>query len=89
MELVAVELPPKARVAYPAAAYRHHRQVIWVLEGQLSFAEGAQLHVLAPGDSLALGDPADCEFRNEGQAVCRYVVALAQNTTPANSITLA
>lgn len=78
-ELVHVALPPKARVAYPAAAYAHLRgQCIWVLEGELLFHEGATEHRLAAGDCLALGTPADCEFQNPSPiAVCTYLIALA------------
>lgn len=77
-ELVHVELPPNARVAYPATAYMHLRgQCIWVLEGELLFREGATEHRLAAGDCLALGSPADCEFANESStAVCGYLIAL-------------
>jgi transcriptional regulator with XRE-family HTH domain len=77
-ELVHVELPPDARVAYPATAYMHLRgQCIWVLEGVLLFREGATEHRLAAGDCLVLGPPADCEFANGSPAaVCAYLVAL-------------
>lgn len=79
-ELVQVELPPKAHVAYPAAAYAHLRgQCVWVLAGDLLFREGEVEHFLAAGDCLALGPPLDCAFRNPSDAVpCVYVVALAR-----------
>jgi transcriptional regulator with XRE-family HTH domain len=83
-ELVHVELPPGARVAYPAAAYAWMRgPCIWVLEGDLLFREGAREHRLAKGDCLALGPPADCEFRNpSSSAACSYLVALAIKPAP-------
>ena len=59
-ELVRVELPPGARVPYPAASYRLLRgHLIWLLEGELIFHEGVVVHRLRPGDCLALGPPAD------------------------------
>jgi quercetin dioxygenase-like cupin family protein len=76
VELVAVELPPGAGVAYPPSAYRATAQVIWVMAGELRFTEGAVTHRLMPGDSLALGAPAPCEFRNAAQGPCRYLVAV-------------
>lgn len=77
IELVEVELPPGAEVAYPASSFRViDQQQIWVLEGGLTFVEGAESYELAPGDCLLLGPPADCVFRNESLSVCRYLVAL-------------
>lgn len=80
-ELVHIELPPTARVAYPAAAYAHLRgQCVWVLRGELVFREGTVEHHLAARDCLALGPPLDCEFRNPSKtAPCTYLVALARS----------
>jgi transcriptional regulator with XRE-family HTH domain len=80
-ELVHVELPPQARVAYPAAAYAHLRgQCVWVLGGVVLFREGAVEHHLAAGDCLALGPPLDCEFHNPSETTpCTYLVALARS----------
>jgi transcriptional regulator with XRE-family HTH domain len=78
MQLVEVELPAGARVAFPASAYAFIRQVVWLLEGRLDFAEGGTVHHLRPGDCLELGAPADCEFRNPGRAKCRYLVVVAR-----------
>lgn len=79
-ELVHIELPPHARVAYPAAAYTHLRgQTIWLLEGELQFREGSVEHQLAAGDCLTLGPPLDCEFHNpSGSVPCIYLVALSR-----------
>lgn len=78
-ELVHVELPPGARVPYPASAYVHlGGQCVWMLSGELLFREGMFEHRLAAGDCLALGPPADCEFVNEGTAPCAYLIALGR-----------
>jgi transcriptional regulator with XRE-family HTH domain len=78
-ELVQVELPPGARVAYPAASYAPTRgHTIWVLEGELHFREGPQLHVLGAGDCLSLGPPADCAYENRSAAPVSYLVALSR-----------
>lgn len=77
-ELARIELPPNARVAYPAAAFAHLRgQCIWVLDGQLRFREGDTEHQLSPGDCLSLGPASDCEFYNPSRTkVCTYLVAV-------------
>jgi transcriptional regulator with XRE-family HTH domain len=79
-ELVRVELPPGARVPYPAESYALLRgQCIWLLEGTLLFHEGRVTHRLEPGDCLALGPPADCAYENPSATQpCLYVVALAR-----------
>src|SRR5215213_3827098 len=76
IELVEVDLPPGAAVSFPAASYRGMAHVIWVLAGRLTFVEGDVTHELLPGDSLEFGPPADCTYRNDGSAPCRYLVVL-------------
>lgn len=76
MELVAVGLPAGESVSFPASAYAFIRQLVWVLDGQLTFVEGEILHVLGPGDCLELGPPADCIFRNDADEPCSYLVAV-------------
>lgn len=78
LELVEVELPAGAEVAFPAEAYvlTHHQ--IWVLAGRLTFREGATLHTLDVGDCLQLGAPQPCAFINETEAPCRYLVVLGR-----------
>lgn len=78
IQLVEVELPAGAEVAFPASAYAFIRQLIWVLSGRLEFAEGGTVHRLDAGDCLELGAPAECVFRNRGRTRCRYVVALTR-----------
>lgn len=74
LDLVRVELPAGAAVSYPASAYAFIRQLIWVLDGRLAFAEGGIVHALAAGDCLELGPPADCTFRAPGPGPCVYLV---------------
>lgn len=78
IELVQVELPPGAHVAYPADAYAFTHHQIWVQDGRLRFREGAVDHELGPGDCLELGPPAPCSYTNAAARVCRYVVAVAK-----------
>lgn len=78
IELVQVELPPGADVAYPADSYAFIHQQVWMLEGELEFREGDAEHRLESGDCLALGPPAPCVFANRTDAPCRYLVAVAR-----------
>jgi len=79
VELAQVELPPGAHVGFPAASYRRIRQLVWVLEGELTVEEGGAESRLAAGDCLAFGPPADSTFSNESDAPCVYLVALARS----------
>lgn len=78
LDLTEVELPAGAEVAFPSASYAFCSHAIWVLEGRLHFVEGEQLHDLGKGDSLVLGAPSDCVFRNASPRPCRYLVAVVR-----------
>lgn len=80
-QLVEVELPPGARVPYPADSYRFVEHQIWALEGTLRFVENGTEHALRAGDCLQLGEPADCEYVNPGDQPCRYLVVLTRKST--------
>ena len=78
LEVVQVELPAGASVTFAARNYASMRQLIWVLDGCLTFLEGELVHTLRAGDCLELGPPADCTFRNDQNVPCRYVVIVLQ-----------
>jgi transcriptional regulator with XRE-family HTH domain len=82
LDIVEVELPAGTEVPMPAASYAFIRQMIWVLSGELVFAEGDARHALGPGDCLLLGPPSDCRFRNESLAPVRYAVIVQQAPQP-------
>lgn len=75
-QLVEVELPAGAEVAYPAESYALANHQIWVLEGRLRFQEGDTDHDLHAGDCLELGTPAPGTYRNATDKPCRYLVVL-------------
>lgn len=75
-EVIDVELPAGAEVAYPASAYAFIKQAVWVLRGELVLVEGDATHRVAEGDSLEFGPPADRAFRNDSDKSCRYAVVL-------------
>lgn len=74
VDLVSVELPANTAVPMPAISYVSRRQLIWVIEGTLTFEAGTSTYEMAAGDCLELGDPADCVFRNKTTQGCRYAV---------------
>jgi len=76
LELVEVVLPAGETVAIPASSYAFIRQLVWVIEGSLTIAEGESETMLAQGDRLEFGPPANCEFRNDGHTPCRYLVTV-------------
>lgn len=78
VELVRVELPAGAHVGFPAASYRRIRQLVWVLEGQLTIEDGGARQTLTTGDCLAFGPPADAAFINESGRACAYLVVVAR-----------
>jgi len=78
IELVRVELPAGARVGIPAASYRRIRQVVWVLDGEVTIEEGEEARRLGAGDCLAFGPPADSAFVNESASPCTYLVVVAR-----------
>ncbi|MBO3737456.1 helix-turn-helix domain-containing protein [Actinoplanes flavus] len=81
-EIAEIHLPPGARVPYPAAAFAFIRQVVWVLDGELTFHDGDTVHVLGPGDTIELGEPAERAFVNATGSECRYTVILTRHTAP-------
>jgi transcriptional regulator with XRE-family HTH domain len=78
LELLEIELPAGVRVPYPSDAFVFQHQQIWVVQGSLTFREGAQTYQLDAGDCLQLGLPQDCEFYNPGTRACKYVIALVR-----------
>jgi transcriptional regulator with XRE-family HTH domain len=79
VELIRVEMPAKQRVTLPASSYAHIRQALWILSGSLVITEAGMRHVLATGDCLGFGPPAETTFANETASPCTYVVALARS----------
>ena len=77
LQLVEVNFPPGAQVNYEAGAQRAgvHQQV-WVIEGSITLAVGAERHKLAEGDCLACSLDQPVSFRNPTRQRARYLVAL-------------
>jgi transcriptional regulator with XRE-family HTH domain len=77
-----VMLPAGARVPYPAGAYAFIAQLVLVLSGQLTLADGPAVHLLSAGDTFELGEPRPREFRNDTAGDCRYLVVVTRKAVP-------
>ena len=76
LELVEVQLPAGAEIAYPADSYAFIHQQIWILDGTLRIREDGREHELRAGDCLEFGAPSARTF--SADAPCRYLVALTR-----------
>lgn len=76
LEMIWGELPPGAEIAYPAASFAVIAdQLLVVLGGELTIAQGSVVHVLAEGDCMRF-QPRETAFANRAAARCRYVIAV-------------
>jgi transcriptional regulator with XRE-family HTH domain len=82
MQIVEVEFPPRARVAFETGArdVRIHQQV-WVLEGTIEITTGDDRHRLRDGDCLAMQLDRPTMFHNPTRKSARYVVVVAAGAT--------
>ncbi|MFI7615838.1 helix-turn-helix domain-containing protein [Nonomuraea terrae] len=81
-DIAEVRLPPGARVPYPAASLAFIREVIWVLDGRLTFHEGDAVHELDAGDSIEVDEPVPHVFANTSDAECRYALIITRVERP-------
>ncbi len=81
-EIAEIRLPAGAHVPYPAAAFAFVQQIVWVLDGRLTFHDGDETHELAAGDTIELGAPAPRAFANNTEQECRYAVILVRSEAP-------
>ena len=79
VEIIQVEMPAGKSVDLPASSYARIRQAVWVQSGELVITENGERSVLATGDCLGFGAPAETTFANESRASCSYLVALARS----------
>ncbi|MGI5472781.1 helix-turn-helix domain-containing protein [Streptomyces sp. CA-132043] len=81
-DIAEVRLPAGARIPYPAETFAFVRQIVWVLDGRLTFHEGDAVHALEAGQRLELGAPAACAFVNDSAEECRYAVIRVRSEAP-------
>lgn len=80
IQLVEVEFPPHARVAYETAARvpQVHQQV-WVLAGAIEISYGDEVYLLGAGDCLAMVLDRPMAFHNPTGDTTRYAVAITSS----------
>jgi mannose-6-phosphate isomerase-like protein (cupin superfamily) len=66
-------------ITFPASAYAFIREVLWVLEGSLTFVEGEVMHTLTAGDCLEVGPATECVYRNDQSRPCVYAVVVLRH----------
>ena len=74
VEMVEIELPRSAQVAYPRWSGKPYRQCLWMLEGALRVDYGDERFELAPGDCLDFGVDRPLVFKALGRSGCRYLL---------------
>lgn len=84
LQLVEVEFPPGARVAYDTAERqaRVHQQ-LWVMAGAMHVILGEERHALSEGDCLAMVLDRPIVFHNPHEQPARYLVAIVTETVAA------
>jgi len=82
MQIVEVEFPPRARVAFETGARDVRiQQQVWVLEGTIDVTVGAERHRLRDGDCLAMQLDRPTMFHNPTRKPARYAVVIASDPT--------
>ena len=83
IQIVEVEFPPGARVAYETGPRRPRLyQQVWVLEGRIELTLGEQRHLLEASDCLAMQLDRPLTYHNPGAEPARYAVVLCSETGP-------
>ena len=82
MQIVEVEFPARARVAFETGARDVRiQQQIWVLEGTIDITVGDDRHRLRDGDCLAMQLDRPTMFHNPTRKPARYAVVMASDPT--------
>jgi uncharacterized cupin superfamily protein len=82
MQIVEVEFPPRARVAFETGARDVSiQQQVWVLEGTIDVTVGDERHRLRDGDCLAMQLDRPTMFHNPTRKPARYAVVMASDPT--------
>lgn len=77
VEIVEVEFPPGATVAFERQRLAGVDQHVWVLDGRMEMTIGAEIHTLEAGDCLYMRFEDPIAFRNPTERPARYVVVLS------------
>jgi quercetin dioxygenase-like cupin family protein len=76
VEIVRIELPRGAAVAYEPQRHLHYTQHVLVLDGTLGLTLGERRITLTAGDCLFMRTDEKVRFANEAPRACRYLVVM-------------
>ena len=76
VELVEVQLPRGATVAYPPWSGAPYAQRLWLLDGALRVDYGDEQHLLAVGDCLSFAVDRPLRYEARGARACRYLLVI-------------
>ncbi|ACA19098.1 transcriptional regulator, XRE family [Methylobacterium sp. 4-46] len=82
LQLVEVEIPPGATVAYDSLRVPPLEQQVVVLDGALTVTLGESVHHLGAGDCLAMRVDRPVAFHNPADQPARTLVAIAAGSLP-------
>lgn len=82
-EIIEVEFPAGARVAFAPQHFEDIDQQILVLHGAMEIGVGEARHRLAAGDCLAMRFGEPIVFRNPGKSAARYLVVIGRGRSGA------
>jgi transcriptional regulator with XRE-family HTH domain len=77
-EIIEVEFPAGASVAFDSSRLAAVDQQVWVLEGAMEMTVGDDMHRLEAGDCLAMRLDRPIRFHNPTGRAARYVVVLSR-----------
>jgi transcriptional regulator with XRE-family HTH domain len=81
IQIVEIEFPPGAHVAYEAGARQtplHHQ--VWVLNGKIDVTVGERAYALSAGDCLAFVLDGPTAYRNPNRKLARYALVIVAGT---------
>ena len=78
MEIVHVELPSGATVAYDVMHEPRYDQHVYVLQGKLTVTYGEDAYELGAGDCIRSRFDVPHGFANRGRTPCKYLVAISR-----------
>jgi transcriptional regulator with XRE-family HTH domain len=82
VEVIEVEFPPGARIAYPPETAKiGMTQHVWLFRGALRMTVGGTVHDLNPGDCLYMSITEGHVFENPGSTPAHYAVVLDRGRT--------
>jgi transcriptional regulator with XRE-family HTH domain len=79
IEIIAIELPPGAKVPYEAWTANPYAQQLLMLEGTLDLHIGEERHVLHAGDCIDFDVARPNVFENRGRKPASYLVVIRKN----------